>query len=158
MEIQFVRGTAEQVDACAQAMENSSLQNVYFQAPERRKSAVLEGIAQGTLYVALYDGVCAGFAYYQSEGAFHAYPYLHLLAVHEAYRGRGVGKQLLAFLENRLLADKDKMFLLVGDYNTLAKAFYEREGYSQVGLIPGLYRQGVDECLMMKLRPVGEQE
>ncbi|WP_313582485.1 GNAT family N-acetyltransferase [Lacrimispora sp.] len=29
------------------------------------------------------------------EGAFHAFHYLHLIAIKEEYRGKGIGKKLL---------------------------------------------------------------
>lgn len=123
----------------------------YFQSEESRKNAVMEGINKGTLYVALCDGECAGFAYVILEGAFHAYHYLHLIAIREEYRGKGIGKKLLEFIETMVFKTRDKIFLLVGDYNPGAKVFYEKLGYQYIGTIPSLYRKGIDEYLMMKV-------
>ena len=63
----------------------------------------------------------------------------------------GIGKKLIEFIEAKLFETRDKIFLLVGDYNPGAKIFYEKLGYKQVGTIPSLYRKGIDEYLMMKV-------
>ncbi|MFT4143616.1 MAG: GNAT family N-acetyltransferase [Mobilitalea sp.] len=152
MDIQFKIGTEEYLDDCVKAMENSTLCTSYFQSEESRKNAVLEGINRGTLYVVLCNGTCAGFAYFIAEGAFHAYHYLHLIAINEQYRGKGVGKKLLGFIEEMVFKTRDKIFLLVGDYNPDAKIFYEKFGYQYLGTIPSLYRKGIDEYLMMKVK------
>jgi len=44
------------------------------------------------------------------------------------------------------------VFLVVADFNPEAKRLYEHLGYRQVGEIPGLYKAGVTEYLMMKER------
>ena len=139
MDIQFTKGTAEHLGDCIKAIENSALGKSYFQSEESRKNAVMEGIDSGNLYVVLCDGECAGFAYFILEGAFHAYHYLHLIAIREEYRGKGIGRT------------SGKLFLLVGDYNPGAKVFYEKLGYKFVGTIPSLYRKGINEYLMMKV-------
>lgn len=151
MNIQFKKGTIEYLDSCIKAMENSTLCTSYFQSEESKKNAVMEGINRGTLYVVLCSGECAGFAYFIPEGAFHAYHYLHLIAIREEYRGKGIGKKLLEFIEDMLFKTRDKIFLLVGDYNPDAKIFYEKLGYKYLGTIPSLYRKGIDEYLMMKV-------
>ena len=151
VDIQFEKGTIEHLDDCVKAMENSTMGAAYFQSEESRKNAVIEGLNKGTLYVALCNGECAGFAYFIPEGAFHAFHYLHLIAIREEYRGQGVGKELLKFIENMLFEIRDKIFLVVGDYNPDARIFYEKLGYKYIGTIPSLYRNGIDECLMMKV-------
>ena len=151
MELQFIKGNEEYLKDCAKAMENSELCDSYFQTEESRINAVTEGIQSGNLYIALCDGECAGFAYFIPEGAFHAYHYLHIISINEKYRGKGIGKRLLEFVENILFKTKDKIFLLVGKYNPNTKVFYEKLGYKYVGTIPSLYRKGIDEYLMMKV-------
>jgi len=156
VDIQFSKGTEEYLDSCIKAMEHSSMCTAYFQSEESRANAVMEGIHRGTLYVVLCSGECAGFAYFIPEGAFHAFHYLHLIAIKEEYRGKGIGKKLLEFIENILFKSRDKIFLLVGDYNPDAKIFYEKSGYKYLATIPSLYRKGIDEFLMMKVYDGGE--
>ncbi len=152
MDIQFIKGTVNHFHDCTKAMEDSTLSDSYFQTEDSRKRAVMEGINSGNLYVALCDGKCVGFAYFILEGAFHAYHYIHLIAVKEEFRGKGLGKKLLEFIEALLFETRSKIFLLVGDYNPGAKVFYEKLGYQYLGTIPSLYRKGIDEYLMMKVK------
>ena len=102
------------------------------------------------MYVALIEEACVGFTYIIPKGAFHSFPYLHIIAVKEDYRDRGIGKALLDFSESIASKMADKLFLVVADYNPDAKRFYERNGYQQVGEIPNLYRPGITEYLMTK--------
>lgn len=48
--------------------------------------------------------------------------------------------------------DFSKLFLVVADFNPDARRLYEKIGYTEVGCIPSLYREGITENLMMKLR------
>jgi len=153
MNITIEKGTLSCLSECEQAISSSVLGEKYFSAPGSARNAVLEGLEHDNLYVAMADGVCAGFFYVIPKGAFHSFPYLHLIAVRESFRRKGVGKVLLDYAENIAFAASDKIFLVVADFNPDAKRFYERNGYRQVGEIPSLYRQGIAEYLMMKEKP-----
>lgn len=59
---------------------------------------------------------------------------------------------LLKFVENVYYQNYSKLFLVVSDFNADAKRLYKDIGYSVVGDIPDLYREGITECLMMKSR------
>ncbi|MBN2433644.1 MAG: GNAT family N-acetyltransferase [Spirochaetes bacterium] len=150
MELKLEKGTEEHIEDCIEALENSSLCVSYFDSYEIRHKAVVEAIESKELYVAIYNGNCAGFGYIIPEGAFHAFHYLHLFAVKDKYRGKGIGRKLLMHIENQVFKERDKLFLVVGDYNPDARKFYENNGYTFIGTIPGLYREGIDEHLMMK--------
>jgi len=50
------------------------------------------------LFAANFQNNCAGFIYYLPCGAFHSFPYLHLIAVAEEYRGKGISRSLMEFL------------------------------------------------------------
>ena len=65
----------------------------------------------------------------------------------------GIGEKLLSFFEETVFTDFSKVFLVVADFNPEARRLYERLGYEQVGAIPGLYKDGVTEYLMMKTNP-----
>jgi ribosomal protein S18 acetylase RimI-like enzyme len=73
-----------------------------------------------------------------------------VIAVKREHRGEGVGKELLRFFEEGVFENSSKAFLVVADFNPDARRLYERLGWRQVGAIPGLYREGVTEYLMMK--------
>lgn len=152
MNIEIVRGSQKHLDDCEEALLNSKLGKMYFENEGSGKRAIQEGLEQGNLYVALYNGECVGFIFYLPKGVFHSFPYIHLISVKEAYRSKGIGKKLMDFLEELVFVNKDKIFLVVADFNPEAKHFYQKIGYHQVGEIPSLYRKGITEYLMMKER------
>ncbi len=146
--ISFAEGNEQHLKDCKDALCRSALGEKYFSSPGSAENAILEGIRQGNLYVALIGEECVGFTYIIPKGAFHGFPYLHLIAVKEEYRDRGIGKALLDYSERTAFEMADRLFLVVADYNPDAKRFYERNGYQQVGEIPNLYRPGITEYLM----------
>ena len=148
--ITFAKGNEQHLKDCKDALCRSALGENYFSSPGSAENAILEGLCQGNLYVALIGEECVGFSYIIPKGAFHGFPYLHIIAIKEEYRDRGIGKALLDYSEQIALEMADKFFLVVADYNPDAKRFYERNGYQQVGEIPNLYRPGVTEYLMAK--------
>jgi ribosomal protein S18 acetylase RimI-like enzyme len=149
-EITFAKGNELYLKDCRDALCQSTLGEIYFSSPGSAEDAILEGIHQENLYVAVIDEECVGFTYIIPKGAFHSFPYLHIIAVKEGYRNMGIGKALLDYSEKIAYEMADKFFLVVADYNPDAKRFYERNGYQQVGEIPNLYRSGVTEYMMAK--------
>lgn len=149
-EITFAKGKELHLKNCSDALCQSTLGERYFSSPGSAEDAILEGIRQENLYVAFIGEECVGFTYIIPKGAFHSFPYLHIIAVKEEYRNKGIGKALLDYSEKIAYEMTDRFFLVVGDYNPDAKRFYERNGYQQVGEIPDLYRPGVTEYLMAK--------
>ena len=135
-EITFAKGNEQHLKDCKDALCRSTLGERYFSSTGSAEDAILEGIRQENLYVAFIGEECVGFTYIIPKGAFHSFPYLHIIAVKEE--------------ENIAYGMADKFFLVVADYNPDAKRFYERNGYQQVGEIPNLYRPGVTEYMMAK--------
>lgn len=150
MDIRIEKGSLEYLNACEEALLNSELGKNYFANEGSAKRTIIEGLDHGNLYIALNKDICVGFIWYIPKGAFHGFPYLHIIAVKEEYRGQGIGKRLTEFLEEMIFEKTDKVFLVVADFNPGAKLFYEKIGYLQVGKIPNLYRKGITEYLMMK--------
>ncbi len=90
---------------------------------------------------------CAGFAImrYGDDEA-----HLDLLAVVPDQRGRGVGRQLVEWLEEpALVAGITTVVLEVRAGNRAARAFYERLGYRPVGRLAGYY-QGRESAIRMR--------
>lgn len=151
MKIEIKKGTLENVEDCVLAMNDCTLSDAYFKTEESRRNAVLEAINSDNTYIITCDDVCAGFVFFIREGAFHAFHYIHLISIRKEYRGMGLGKKLLEYVEKLLFESRDKIFLVVGDYNPDAKVFYEKLGYQFIGTIPNLYRKGISEDVMMKV-------
>lgn len=135
---------------CAVALQNSDLGRVYFPQWDKVDQAINEGITKKEILVALdKNGIVLGFIWFIVNGAFHSFPYLHIIAVKEEFRNLGIGNELLDCFEMEI-ASSSKVFLVVADFNPKAKQFYERRGYIEVGVIPNLYRSKITEHLMMK--------
>ena len=150
MNVVIRKAKIEDLEGCVSALENSELSTAYFQTEESRANTVKEAIDSGNTYAAFYGDECVGFVYYIEQGAFHAFHYIHLISVKEDYRGKGIGKELLGYVEKVLFETRDKIFLVVGDYNPGGRTFYEKSGYIYIGTVPNLYRAGVNEDIMMK--------
>ena len=111
-ELTFAKGNEQHLKACRDALCRSTLGEKYFSSPGSAENAILEGIYRGNLYVALIGEECVGFTYIIPKGAFHSFPYLHIIAIKEEYRGMGVGKALLDYSE-RIASEMANMFFLV---------------------------------------------
>jgi ribosomal protein S18 acetylase RimI-like enzyme len=150
MEITIIKAESKHLNDCAASLLKSDLGAIYFSDESRAYKALTDGISKGELSVALNDNSeCLGFIWIIPNGAFK-FPYIHIVAVKEEYRSLGIGKLLLGFFEERAAQYTSKAFLVVADFNPRAKKLYESIGYNEVGAIPGLYKEGVTEFLMMK--------
>jgi len=77
-------------------------------------------------------------------------PYIKSIAVAEAYRGRGVGAELVRFAEEMFRPKARHLFLCVSSFNTRARKLYERLGYKKAGEFKDYIVQGYSEVLMHK--------
>lgn len=82
------------IDSCVEILKDSELGKVYFSDHKKATAMLSYAVSQDNVYVALDEnGKCLGFIYYMKKGVFGSYPYLHIVAVKEEYRGHGIGKQ-----------------------------------------------------------------
>lgn len=152
MEIKIVKGESKYLEDCYEALIKSEIGRAYFLSFDSRKM-LMSALESGEVDAALdEDGKCLGFIWYQRHGAFGAHTYLHIIAVKDEYRGRGIGKKMIAEFEENTFKLDNMIFLMVADFNTEARKLYESLGYSLVGIIPKFYRNGIDEYLMMKAK------
>jgi [ribosomal protein S18]-alanine N-acetyltransferase len=102
-----------------------------------------------TAVIAARDGRrLAGFGIMQYLDA-HAH--LNLLAVGPAYRGRGLGRELVEWLEAcARTAGIFEVRLELRAGNDRARAFYEVLGYSVAGHVPAYYAGTEDACRMRR--------
>lgn len=153
MEITISKGSMDYINDCEDILLDSELGIRYFSEKGSARKTLVDGFSKEEIYVALdINHNCTGFIWFVMEGAFHSFPYLHIIAVKKENRKFGIGKKLLQFFEDICFIDYTKLFLVVADFNPDAKMLYERIGYIDVGIIPSLYREGITEYLMMKLR------
>lgn len=95
-------------------------------------------------------GTVRGFAWCVMLGAFARSAYLRLIGVHPDYAGHGLGRILLEHVEAQARQAGIDLFLLVSDFNVDAQRFYQRQGYQQVGAIPGYVLDDVAELIYWK--------
>lgn len=107
------------------------------------------------VWVAHEGGRVAGFAIVDMGGAFVGY--LKIICVGAEFRGRGVGTELMHFIEERIFRDSPNVFLCVSSFNPRAKKLYESLGYEIVGEMPDYLVRGASEFLMRKsIAPMDE--
>lgn len=149
MNINIIKAEDRHLLDCIIALQKSDLGRVYFPDENKAHNAINEGISKGEICIAINEeNVVLGFIWVIQKGAFHSYPYLHIIAVKEEYRGLGIGKRFIKYIEE--VSESSKLFLVVGDFNPRAKKFYLDYGFKEVGCIPDLYKNGVNEYLMVK--------
>jgi ribosomal protein S18 acetylase RimI-like enzyme len=102
-----------------------------------------------TLHIAWAGDERCGLALLRERGVAGA-PYLVSIAVAEAFRGHGVGQQLIAYAEGLFRGRYRHFFLCVSEFNPRARVFYERLGFEAVGILRDFVVEGLDERLMVK--------
>ena len=153
MEITLIKGTNKYLVNCVDALVNSKLGEEYFPKKENAENAIKEFVKNKTLLIAVnLNKEFIGFICYINDGAFHSFPYLHIIAVSKIFRGNGCGSLMMDAFERMMFERQDKIFLVVADFNDQAKDFYKNRGYVEIGPIPNLYRKGINENMMMKIR------
>jgi ribosomal protein S18 acetylase RimI-like enzyme len=100
------------------------------------------------VYVARWNGEPAGLAILQVCGSFDGY--IQILFIAEAFRGRGLGKEILTFCEQRIFGRSPNVFICVSGFNSRALRFYEAAGYTVVGTLNDFIKKGFDELLLRK--------
>ncbi|MEX1376543.1 MAG: N-acetyltransferase [Eubacteriales bacterium] len=154
MDIEIIKANPDSMPECVEALEDSELGRRYFSSAGTAHKALQEGFDKKQIYIAQDSQKnCLGFLWYVPDAMFHSFPFLHIIAVKRQHRGKGIGKKMLGFFEDTCFESHSKVFLVVADFNPKAQKLYESMGYEKVGVIPGLYREGITENLMMKKRP-----
>lgn len=135
-----------EAQACAMIMATSdpwiTLGRTFDRCLEAARDTTLER------YVAMSGGEIVGFILISMRGSFVGY--IKSIAVHEDWRGQGLGSALLAFAEERILRDSPNVFMCVSSFNARARALYERLGYETVGELRDFFVRGYNEQLLRK--------
>jgi len=153
LEIRIKPGTIEYVSECKEAFKNSELGNAYYTTDELMTTRFSEGISNKEIFIALNENdQFLGYIMIVMNGAFGNFPYCRSIAVKKEFRGRGIGTYLLRYFETIGFANSNRLFILVSDFNLDAKKLYERLGYTAVGIVPNLFKDGITENILIKFR------
>ena len=77
-------------------------------------------------------------------------PYLQLLALLPPYQGQGLGAALLEWYAQQSGPNDRWLWLCCSAFNTRANAFYQRNGYEQIAVLPDQIVDGMNELLLRK--------
>jgi len=76
-------------------------------------------------------------------------PLLELLAVLPAHQGAGLGRDIVHWLaEETRRQGQANLWTISSEFNAPARAFYRRQGFEEVGVLPGLVSAGETEVLL----------
>ena len=75
-------------------------------------------------------------------------PLLELLAIYPPFQGRGLGREILAWLAGQ--GAFANLWTTVSAFNQRGRKFYRKNGFRQVGPLPDLVRAGYTELLLRK--------
>jgi diamine N-acetyltransferase len=78
-------------------------------------------------------------------------PYIELLGVSPNHRGKGIGKQVLAWAETEARREAKNLWVLTSSFNHPAQNFYQSLGFHPIGPIQGLVSPEHDEILLRKI-------
>jgi ribosomal protein S18 acetylase RimI-like enzyme len=78
--------------------------------------------------------------------------FIQTICVAPAFRGRGLGTEIIDFAERRIFRASPNVFLCVSSFNTEARRLYERLGYLCVGELTDFLVRGHSEVLLRKSR------
>ncbi len=99
-------------------------------------------------YVMECRGEVAGVAVLRPKFLFG--DYLELLGIAPAWKGKGLGRRLLAHIESVTFARGKNLFACVTDFNTDARGFYTKQGFIEIGRLDNLLVNGSAEILLRK--------
>ena len=100
------------------------------------------------IYLIVHSEEIAGFVILQTGGTFKGY--IQTLCIGEEYRGKGLGKKLLQFCEERILKISPNIFICVSSFNKGAIKLYEEFGFKLVGELNDFVKEGFTELLLRK--------
>lgn len=100
------------------------------------------------VYLAMVGNEIVGFTILNMQGAFVGY--LQSVCVAPQWRGKGIGSELMDYVEKRILSNTPNVFICVSSFNERVRKLYERRGYEAVGELKNWIVQGHSEILLRK--------
>ena len=147
MKIEIKPLTNEQIEACAILMvENDPWKKVgrtFEQAVENFSSP------DHDCYELMVDGKLAGFLVLILNG-FLAGGFIKSIMVIDEYQGKGIGKQLLGFAQDRIFEEYSNAYICVSSFNNGALKLYQREGFKVIADLEALLVPEHSEFLLRK--------
>jgi len=99
------------------------------------------------------DGEIVGFAYYAPAAMTDRAWYLYWIAVKRDTHARGIGSEILKYVEGDIGNQKGRLFLIETSslpHYGLTRKFYEKHGYDQAAVLKDYYADGDDMVVFRK--------
>jgi ribosomal protein S18 acetylase RimI-like enzyme len=100
------------------------------------------------IYIIEQGREMAGFVILQVCGTFNGY--IQTICIKEQFRGKGFGKKLLHFCEERIHKTSPNIFICVSEFNEGAIKLYYELGFTLIGTLRNFVKDGFDELLLRK--------
>lgn len=100
------------------------------------------------IFIAKEHDALLGCIILQMQGTFKGY--IQTIAIAEHARRKGIGSQLIAFAEARILNISPNIFICVSSFNHQAQKLYKKLGYKEIGVLKDFIVTGFDEIIMRK--------
>jgi len=128
IQIQRLRNRTE-AETCAHMMANSEP----WITLRRRYGESLKILTDPSreVHLAMIADEIVGFTVLNMHGAFIGYIQSVCVAPH--WRSKGIGSELMDYVEKRILSETPNVFICVSSFNQRAQKLYERRGYEIVG-------------------------
>ncbi|MDP3047390.1 MAG: GNAT family N-acetyltransferase [Chloroflexota bacterium] len=145
IEIRQLQDTTE-AEVCAHLMADSEP----WITLRRDYAACLKAVSspEKETYVATVEDQIVGFIVLNMQGAFVGY--IQSIGVAPEWRNRGIGRQLIAFAEERIFSQMPNVFVCVSSFNKEAQRLYKRLGYQAIGELKDYLVAGHAEILLRK--------
>ena len=152
IEIKALENEAE-IEICARMMANS--EPWITLGRDYQASVATLSVPAKEVYLAVAGDKIAGFIILNMQGAFIGY--IQTVCVSPDWRNQGIGSQLIAFAEKRILKQTPNVFICVSSFNPNAQRLYQSLGYEIVGELKEYIIPGHAEILLRKtIGPLNE--
>jgi len=100
------------------------------------------------VYLAMVGDEIVGFTILTMHGAFVGY--IQSVCVAPQWRGKGIGSELMDYVEKRIISETPNIFICVSSFNERVQKLYERRGYKVVGELKNWIVPDHSEILLRK--------
>jgi GNAT superfamily N-acetyltransferase len=107
-------------------------------------------LGRGDTFVAEEESLPAGLACFIPEPVIAEGGCVRFIVVREDKRRRGIGRQLMGFVERKVFSRSASVFVSIPAGSEAARRFFERLGYEKVGEVPASAGEPPTEWILRK--------
>ncbi len=117
---------------------------------EKVTKTLTSALGRGSVYVVEEDSKLIGITCFVSEPILAAGGCVRFIAVHPEKRRRGIGRQLMGFVERKVFSHSSNVFVSVSSLNEAAQQFFAELGYLKIGEVSDEPAAGANEWILRK--------